>query len=710
MRLRTRFILLLGLILLAVASTVWFGVRPGYESAILSERITIISEQQRERIDLAESNFTKWAAILIEIQQNLQETGDIQQSRLLFSGFSSLVPELMGVRLTEQNSGEFVELRSIQTGSLPILDGVQLRPLGAPATSRFPRELAENLFTSWKIDSGFILLTSVFILGNDSYRLTAIFSDAELREILLSDDLGVDTRIVLWFEGADDGLITEGALPDVRPAYEPVTRFRELTVDGKVTVVVSSPISSLNALHVLYVNPDGIQAPVRRLFSHSMLVLLMAFFALTLASLAVFNQLSRPMRDFIRDIRPMASYDFSKTVRPSSLPELQELTLQLNEIRAQLAYYQRINVEKIITNQESLNLMMEYTSDPIAVFDADGEFTFRNNQFIDLFLDSDEPAPGNILNFDESHLFMTVKEHETDEYRIRPLLIRNIGREVKLVSEDNDISYIYDQQRVSVLNEEGALVGGLLILYDLTRERELDQLRNDMINIIVHELKNPIAGIRGLTQALIDDPDFSEEEFSEIYTLIDGSAESLQDLVERFLKISQLESNLANIERSPIDVGLLVKQVTAEMAIMLNEKSLKFNVDISDNLEPVMASYELFQDVVRNLVSNAIKYGGHNRTIDIELKPDIFGYNQTDLLFSVTDYGYGIPPQHHDNIFKKFYRIKEYDVEKGTGLGLPHVREIVRLHEGTITVESDADIGTRFTVRIPYKPVVGVVY
>ncbi|MCC5924963.1 MAG: HAMP domain-containing histidine kinase [Bacteroidetes bacterium] len=707
MHLQTRFILFIGIILTAVAATVWFGIRPAYESAILAERITIISEQQRERIELGEAQLGSWTAVLVEIQENLRQNGDIQQSRILFSGFSTLIPELIGLRLIDQNSGEFVELRSVQSNTLPSMSGAELSPLGSPASAQFDSDAATNLFVGWDTDSGYLTLSSVFNLGNESYRLMAVYSDEEFRNTLLSDALGVDSRTVIWLKGTERGVVSGGALPDTRPEYEPVTRFRELSVDGMQTIVVSTPIASLQALHAMYIDPSAIRGPIRRLFSQSMMVLTMVFFTLTLASLVVFNQLSRPVRHFLQDILPMANYDFSKPVRASSVAELQELTSQMDQIREKLAYYQRINVEQIITNQERINLLMEYASDPIAVFNGNGEFTFRNNPFVDLFLHADEPAPGSILKFDESHLFISVKELENREYRIRPLLVRSEGREVKLINDDSEKVYFYNQQRVSVFNEEGSLAGGLLILYDLTRERELDQLRNDMINIIVHELKNPIAGIRGLTSVLIDDPEFTQEEFAEIYGLIDDSAASLQELVERFMQVSRLESNLANVEFNSVDMSLLVKETADELSILLNEKSLKFNLKLSEEIQPVMASYELLKDAARNLLSNAIKYGGRDRVIDVEVRLDAFGYNQTDLLFCVTDYGYGIPEEHRENIFKKFYRIKEHNMEKGTGLGLPHVREIVRLHEGSIQVESNKQIGSRFTIRIPYRPIAG---
>jgi len=703
MRLQTRFILFLAVILLAVGLTVWYGVRPGYEDAVLDERVTIMAEQQRERIELAEHALKIWIGALLEVQKNLIEFGDVNQTRLLFSGFSSLAPEIIGLRLIEQTTGEFVEFRAAGSDVMPDGQALNPRPLGT-FRNRFDPSETQNMFLSWSGTSGYAALISVFTLGNDTYRLVAYFDSGEIEYLLLSHTLGIPAQAVLWFDGSGDGFSRSGQLPGMQPPIEPVTRYREADVDGRASIVLSSPVPSLNAQHVIYAEKSSIYGPVRRLFSHSLLVLFMAFFALSLGSVAMFHQLTLPIRRFIEDIQPFKAYDFTRPVRTAAIPELRDISVKLEEIRGQLAYYQRINVEKVIMNQESLSLMMEYSSDPIAVFDAESQFTFRNTRFVDLFLHGGEPAPGSVPEFQRSALYEEVKVDDPAEYRVRPLVVRNEGREIRFVDEDEDKAYFYNQQSISVYNEEGDLLGGLLLLYDLTRERELDQLRNDMINIIVHELKNPIAGIQGLTSALLDDPDFEEEELHEIYRLIDQSSQSLQELVERFLQVSRLQSNLAHIDKSPIYMPEIVRQVAAEMKILLSEKALKFRVDIDENIENVSGSYELMLDVVRNLLSNAIKYGGRDRTIDVSLKLDTFGYGQADVVFSVTDYGYGIAEEHREKIFKKFYRIKEYDLEKGTGLGLPHVREIIRLHDGTITVDSNPDIGSRFTVRLPYKP------
>jgi signal transduction histidine kinase len=106
----------------------------------------------------------------------------------------------------------------------------------------------------------------------------------------------------------------------------------------------------------------------------------------------------------------------------------------------------------------------------------------------------------------------------------------------------------------------------------------------------------------------------------------------------------------------------------------------------------------MLEDVARNLISNAIKYGNPNRTIEVDL-----GMRGADVVFSVTDHGFGIPEEHRDKMFQKFYRIKAYNRQKGNGLGLAYVKEVVQKHKGTITFESNPEIGTTFIVRLPQE-------
>lgn len=704
MRLSTRFLLLLGFLFVGISLTVWFGVRPGYEEAILNERTTIISEQQRERIELSEQTIALWASSVLELSSNLARFSNVDQAQLLFTGFSALLPDLMGIRLIEQSTGEFLELRSSSSFRLPEMDASTLRPVGSSLLGQYSRQNNDsaNLFAGWSTENDLFVISSPFILDGDPFRLTAVFDARQLEELLFSHNLGVEVASVLWLEGSNQA-ISRQSLPDVRPDYEPVTRFRQTLVDEKPSIIISSPMLGMNALHSLYLDPADIQGPIRSLFVRSMFLITLAFGALALATIFLFRQLASPVRTFLSEIHPFASYDFSRPFSKSAVPELHEVSVQMEEIRNKLLHYQRINVEEIILNQQKLGLMMEHATDLIAVFDKEGTFTFRNMRFVDLFLDMDQPAPGDLFSFQQCEMIKQVGEAERQQYEAEPLTVQTTRKEV-VVNTSDEISYFFDLQQVELFNEDSERIGGQLILYDLTSERELDRLRNDMVNIIVHELKNPISGIKGLTNILLEDDDMDEDTVAEIYELIDSSADSLFNLVERFLQISRLESNSSQIERQAIDLGNMVTKITTNMKPILREKNLKFNVIITELLEPAMVSEELISDMMRNLLSNAVKYGGSDRVIDVELALESNRNGASDIVFKVTDYGFGIKEEHRDQIFKKFYRIKEYNTEEGTGLGLPHVKEIMRKHGGNIEVESTPEIGSRFIARIPYFP------
>lgn len=238
-------------------------------------------------------------------------------------------------------------------------------------------------------------------------------------------------------------------------------------------------------------------------------------------------------------------------------------------------------------------------------------------------------------------------------------------------------------------------MGGLLLLNDMTRSREVEKMRTEMIHIIVHELQNPVSAGLGLSTYLIEEEDISEEESTEILGMIKLSMEKLSSMIDRFLTVSRLESVNIRIEKYPIDLNTMVKPITDSFKSQLMERNIHIIVN-EENTPMVMGSRELLEDMMRNLISNAIKYGDDNRTIEVNLWS-----NGENVFFSVTDHGFGIPEEYHEKIFLKFYRIQAYSRTKGTGLGLPYVREVVRKHGGEIKVESNSDIGTRFTVTLP---------
>jgi signal transduction histidine kinase len=168
------------------------------------------------------------------------------------------------------------------------------------------------------------------------------------------------------------------------------------------------------------------------------------------------------------------------------------------------------------------------------------------------------------------------------------------------------------------------------------------------------------------------------------------------------LDISRLESRRIDHPKTPTNVVDIVTSVGESLKPQLLKKSLSIEYSMQPDLPDVPVAPDLFREAISNLVSNAIKYGGENRTIDVSLSA-----TQTDILFSILDHGYGIPAEAQEKLFTKFYRVRAYESanEIGTGLGLAYVKEIVSFHGGTITLESNETIGCKFTMAFPINPI-----
>ena len=263
-------------------------------------------------------------------------------------------------------------------------------------------------------------------------------------------------------------------------------------------------------------------------------------------------------------------------------------------------------------------------------------------------------------------------------------------------SVDDQTCYYYDYQHVSFEDEERKPQGALVILHDKTKDRIVDMKRNDMINIIIHELKNPIAGIIGLVRLMIDNTNLSLNDQHDLLKEIYLSGERMNDLVNRFLDVQRLEYGRIPIKFIDIDVQQIVHDVKSVSNSLLKGKNLSINIITKGSTFITKGSKDLIFDAIQNLVSNAIKYGDKDRTIEI-----ILNGTKDKVEISVIDYGYGISLEDQNKVFDKFFRVRtniKSAREKGSGLGLAYVKEIISRHKGDIHLESNDEIGSKFTI------------
>lgn len=225
--------------------------------------------------------------------------------------------------------------------------------------------------------------------------------------------------------------------------------------------------------------------------------------------------------------------------------------------------------------------------------------------------------------------------------------------------------------------------------------------KNKYVGIVAHDLRNPIGNALMFSKLLIDDfTDFSTAEHIRFLKVINNRCTFALNLIEGFLDISKIESGILNLELKEHDYCSFVKTCISQNLVLSNKKSQE--IIFSCTQDHILLSFDnnKLEQVLNNLISNAIKYSHKNKRIwiDIQLK-------DKQIITKVKDEGQGIQADELESIFSPYgtTSTKPTDHEKSTGLGLAIVKKIIEAHKGTITVESTPDIGSEFTFILPQK-------
>jgi two-component system phosphate regulon sensor histidine kinase PhoR len=251
---------------------------------------------------------------------------------------------------------------------------------------------------------------------------------------------------------------------------------------------------------------------------------------------------------------------------------------------------------------------------------------------------------------------------------------------------------------VPMKNDMGLISGAVILFHDITQLKRVDQIRRDFVANVSHELRTPLSILRGYIETLLDNPKTSREELARILQIMERHSKRLGLLVDDLLSLAQLESSSANLEIGEVQLSELFDHVLRDWKERLTGKNLRLIVDLSPNMPPIRADETRLQEILYNLLENAVKYSREKG--EIRLQAERRG---CEIVISVSDDGIGISKDDLPRIFERFYRADKARGRElgGTGLGLAIVKHIAQLHSGRVEAESEPGKGTIIRVLIP---------
>ena len=267
---------------------------------------------------------------------------------------------------------------------------------------------------------------------------------------------------------------------------------------------------------------------------------------------------------------------------------------------------------------------------------------------------------------------------------------------ISLVLEDSSRESKPELNSTAVASQPLCLA---LVIKDVTRIKEYEQLKSDMISLMSHELRTPLTSINGFAELLTADEDIPESA-REFVTIIVNESKRMSNMINTFLAVTQLQrKDKQEVLKIPLRLDEVVKETIANLQPVAKKRRIRLVEQPTQRLPPVAADKSMIMQAVKNLVSNAIKYSPERTTVTVST-----ALEAEAVRLCVEDRGYGIPAEAKDRVWEKFYRVVREGQEKdeeSTGLGLSFVREVVEQHGGTVALDSEVGRGSKFSFTLP---------
>ena len=366
----------------------------------------------------------------------------------------------------------------------------------------------------------------------------------------------------------------------------------------------------------------------------------------------------------------VAFYSRTRNRAASSTLRIQSLEDQLIETRADMEHHR--------------DLVFDAMAEGVILCDLVGRVVFMNRAIHRIF-----GIPENIP--ENTTLLEALRLHEVEEVFERTLKSgRTMGIEINPAGLDTNSLRL---NAVVVHSSSGQAESVLLIFHDFTRLKELENARRDFVANVSHELRTPLSMIKGFVETIIDHPSMERGTLNGFLGKVRKHSDRLAHLIEDLLMVSRLESGQATVNLQSLHLATEVLRVLDDLKRSAEKKKVQLSLAVDPQLH-VLADSDLLEQILLNLLENAIKYGSMGGKVSVHAEP----YDRDQIRVSISDDGPGIPAESLDRIFERFFRVDKARsrAQGGTGLGLSIVKHIAQTLGGRVWVESRMGEGTTF--------------
>ena len=407
-----------------------------------------------------------------------------------------------------------------------------------------------------------------------------------------------------------------------------------------------------------------------------------AAFLVIVAAALIARMITRPVRQITRAAQGIASGKLDQQIEIQTNDEIGQLGHTFNEMSSNL----RNMMAAIADERGKLATVLSSLADGVMMTDSEGSVILAN------------PAAERLFDFHEAEvkgkpLIEIVHDYEIEEV-LKKCLKMSHEQTAQLGSSEGRFLRVI---AVPLIGRK--LSGALLIFQDLTEMRSLQTMRREFMGNISHELRTPLAVIKAIVETLQDGVIDDSEAAQDFLNKIDVEVDEMTQMVAELIELSRIETGRVDLKLEPVNLNLLVDEAIARLSTQAERQKVVVSTELSSDLPIVLADRERIQQVITNIVHNAIKFtpsGGK-----VVISTDRPGES---VVAQVSDTGIGISKDDLPHIFERFFKADRSRSGSGTGLGLAIAKHIVQAHGGSIWVQSEEGKGSTFGFSLPFKP------